>query len=102
MFAVVEIEGKQYKVSPKDVIAVEKLPNKSGDKLSFDRILVLSDGKKTTVGTPVLEGHKVEAKVVDTIRDDKVIVFKKKRRKGFQVKRGHRQVYTTIEITKIF
>jgi large subunit ribosomal protein L21 len=101
MFAVVEIEGKQYKVSPKEVLVVDKLPNKTGDKLSFDKVLVLSDDKKTSVGTPVLEGHTVEAKVVDTVRDAKVTVFKKKRRKGFQVKRGHRQPYTTIQIMKI-
>jgi len=101
MFAVVEIQGKQYKLSPKDTVTVDKLPNKVGDKVSFDKVLLYSDSKKTNIGTPALEGHRVEAKVVEHDRSDKVIVFKKKRRKGYQVKRGHRQQYTTLKIEKV-
>lgn len=101
MFAVVEIQGKQYRVSPKETITVDKLPNNVGDKVSFDSVLLLNANKKTTIGTPTLEGHTVEAKVVDHGRGDKIVVFKKKRRKGYQVKRGHRQEYTTIKIEKI-
>ncbi len=101
MFAVVEIQGKQYKLSPKDTIRVEKLPNKVGDKVNFDRVLLLSDDKKTTIGTPALEGHSVKTKVLDHGRGEKVIVFKKKRRKGYKVKRGHRQDYTTLQVEKI-
>jgi large subunit ribosomal protein L21 len=101
MFAVVEIQGKQYKLSTRQTVTVDKLPNKVGDKINFDKVLLISDSKKTTVGAPTLEGHSVEAKVVDHIRGDKVTVFKKKRRKGYQVKRGHRQEYTTLQIQKI-
>ncbi len=101
MHAIVEILGKQYKVAPKEIITVDKLPNKPGEKLTFDKVLILFDDKKTSVGSPVVGGHTVEAKVIEQIRDDKVTVFKKKRRKGYQVKRGHRQPYTTIEILKI-
>jgi len=101
MFAVVEIQGKQYKLSPKDTIRVEKLPNKVGDKVSFDTVLLISDDKKTTIGTPILDGHSVKTKVLEHGRGEKVIVFKKKRRKGYQVKRGHRQEYTTLQVDKI-
>jgi large subunit ribosomal protein L21 len=101
MFAVVEILGKQYKLSPKDTVTVDKMPNKVGDKVSFDKVLLKSDSKKTAVGAPSLEGHTVEAKVLEHGRGDRVIVFKKKRRKGYQVKRGHRQEYTTLKIEKI-
>lgn len=101
MFAVVEIHGKQYKVSPKDTVTVDKLPNKAGEKINFDSILLFSDGKKTKVGSPLLEGHTVQAKILDHGRGEKVVVFKKKRRKGYKVKRGHRQEYTTLKIEKI-
>jgi large subunit ribosomal protein L21 len=101
MFAVVEIQGKQYRLSAKDTVTVDKLPNKVGDKISFDKVLLVSDNKKTTVGAPSLDGHTVEAKVLEHIRGDKVTVFKKKRRKGYTVKRGHRQDYTTLKIEKI-
>lgn len=101
MFAVVEILGKQYKLSPKDTVTVDKLPNKIGDKVSFDKVLLMSDSKKTTVGSPSVDGHTVEAKVLEHGRGDKVIVYKKKRRKGYEVKRGHRQEYTTLKIEKI-
>lgn len=101
MFAVVEIQGKQYKVSPNDTVTVEKLPNKVGEKVSFDTVLLLSDDKKTTLGTPALSGHTVKSTVLDHGRSEKVIVFKKKRRKGYQVKRGHRQEYTTLQVEKI-
>ncbi len=101
MFAVVEIQGKQYKLSPNDTVKVDTLPNKVGDKVTFDKVILLSDDKKTTIGSPVLSGHTVTAKILDHIRDDKVVVFKKKRRKGYQVKRGHRQGYTTLQVEKI-
>lgn len=101
MFAVVEIQGKQYKLSPKDTVTVDRLPNKVGDKVSFDKVLLISDDKKTNIGTPSLDGHRVEAKVVEHGRGEKVIVFKKKRRKDYKVKRGHRQNYTTLHIEKI-
>ncbi len=101
MFAVVEIQGKQYKLSPKDTVTVDKLPNKVGDKVNFDKVLLISNDKKTDIGTPALDGHSVEAKVLEHGRGDKVTVFKKKRRKDYKVKRGHRQEYTTLQIEKI-
>ena len=101
MFAVVEIAGQQFKVSKADRIFVPLLESEVGAKITFDKVLLLGDEKKTTIGTPVIEGSRVEAKVLEHVRDDKVIVFKKKRRKGYKVRRGHRQHYTEIEITKV-
>jgi large subunit ribosomal protein L21 len=101
MFAVVEIQGKQYRVSAKDTVTVDRLPGNVGETVRFEKVLLISDGKSTTIGTPALTGHTVEAKVIEHPRSDKVIVFKKKRRKGYQVKRGHRQDYTTIRIEKV-
>ena len=101
MFAVVEIAGQQFKVSKSDRIYVPLLESEVGSRLTFDKVLLLGDEKNTKIGTPILEGSTVEAKVLEHVRDDKVIVFKKKRRKGYKVRRGHRQQYTEIEITKV-
>jgi large subunit ribosomal protein L21 len=101
MFAVVEIAGRQYTVSPDDTIVVPSLNEKTGTKLKFDRVLLLGGDKNISVGHPVVTGANVEATVVRDVRTDKVIVFKKKRRKGYRVKRGHRQGYTEVKITSI-
>jgi len=101
MFAVVEIAGQQYKVSKADRIYVPLLESEVGSKVSFEKVLLLGDDKTTKIGTPVINGSVVEAKVLEHVRDDKVTVFKKKRRKGYKVRRGHRQHYTEIEITKV-
>jgi large subunit ribosomal protein L21 len=101
MFAVVEIAGKQFKVSPKDTIKVPSLKEKSGAKLKFDRVLLIGTDKEIRVGNPVVAGATVEGTVVDHGRAEKVIVFKKKKRKGYRVKRGHRQGYTQVQITAI-
>ncbi|MDE3057285.1 MAG: 50S ribosomal protein L21 [Bacteroidota bacterium] len=101
MFAVVEIAGSQYKVNPADKLYVPKLDNEIGSSVKFDRVLLFADDKSIKVGTPVVSGASVEAKVLAHVKDEKVIVFKKKRRKGYRVKRGHRQQYTQIEITSI-
>ena len=101
MFAVVEIAGQQFKVSKADRIYVPRLESEVGAKVTFDRVLLLGDEKNTKIGAPVLTGSAVEAKILEHVRDDKVIVFKKKRRKGYKVRRGHRQQYTEIEITKV-
>ena len=101
MFAVVEIAGQQYKVSKADRIYVPLLESEVGSKVSFEKVLLLGDEKTTKIGTPVISGSVVEAKVLEHVRDDKVTVFKKKRRKGYKVRRGHRQHYTEIEITKV-
>jgi large subunit ribosomal protein L21 len=101
MFAVVEIAGQQYKVAKTDKIFVPKLESEVGAKLKFDKVLLLGDEKQTQLGTPYLSGASIEAKVLSHMKDDKVEVFKKKKRKGYRVRKGHRQQYTEIEITKV-
>ena len=101
MFAVVEIAGQQYKVSKDDKILVPKLESEVGAKVKFDKVLLLGDEKQTKLGTPYLSGSSIEAKVLSHMKDDKVEVFKKKKRKGYRVHKGHRQQYTEIEITKV-
>ena len=101
MNAVVEISGKQFKVSKDSKLYVHRLDAKEGSKVSFENVLLLDNGKKLIVGTPNVQGASVEAKVVKHLKDDKVIVFKKKRRKGYRVKNGHRQAITEIEISDI-
>ena len=101
MNAVVEISGKQFKVSKDSKLYVHRLDAKEGSKVSFENVLLLDNGKKLIVGTPNVQGASVEAKVVKHLKDDKVIVFKKKRRKGYRVKNGHRQALTEIIIEKV-
>jgi large subunit ribosomal protein L21 len=101
MFAVVEIAGKQFKVSPNETISVPSLNEKPGTKVKFDRVLLLGGDQTITVGHPLVAGASVQAEVVGDGREDKVIVFKKKKRKGYRLKRGHRQGYTDIKITAI-
>ena len=102
MFAIVDIKGSQYKVQENDKIFVPKLKGEAGDKVTFDKVLMLSpDDKKFEIGAPLLDKKKVKATILDHVKDDKVIVFKKKRRKGYKVRKGHRQQYTQISIDKI-
>ena len=101
MNAVVEISGKQFKVAKDSKLYVHRLDAKEGSKVSFDNVLLLDNGSKVVVGTPTVTGASVEAKVVKHLKDDKVIVFKKKRRKGYKVKNGHRQALTEIIIEKV-
>lgn len=102
MYAVVEIGGHQYKVSEGDVLFVDKQSDETGQELTFDKVLLINDGDgKVTVGTPVVEGASVSATLLDNVKSDKVMVFKKKRRKGYRVKRGHRQQMSRIEIEDI-
>ncbi|HTY11865.1 MAG TPA: 50S ribosomal protein L21 [Bacteroidota bacterium] len=101
MFAVVEIGGQQYKVNPEEKLYVPKLEKEVGSSIKFDKVLLVSNDKEVKVGAPVVSGASVSAKVLAHVKDDKVIVFKKKKRKGYRVKRGHRQQYTHIEITSI-
>lgn len=101
MYAVVEIGGHQYRVSEGDVLFVDKQSDETDQKLTFDRVLLTNDDGKVTVGKPVVDGASVEATLLDNVKSDKVIVFKKKRRKGYRVKRGHRQPMSQIEINKI-
>ena len=101
MYAVVEIQGSQFKVKKDQKLFVNRIDAKEGSKVSFDNVLLVDDGKKVQVGKPNLSGTSVEAKVVAHKKDDKVIVFKKKRRKGYKVKNGHRQAITEIIIQAI-
>jgi large subunit ribosomal protein L21 len=101
MYAVVEIAGKQFKIANSDRIRVPKLDAEIGKKVEFEKVLLLADNGTVKVGNPTVEGAKVEAMVLSHGKDEKVIVFKKKRRKGYRVKRGHRQPFTEIEVSKI-
>merc|ERR1712021_281785 len=101
MYAIVEIAGQQFKVAKDQKLFVHRLTDKQGTKVSFDKVYLLDDGKKVTLGAPAITGASVEAKVVKHLKGDKVIVFKKKRRKGYRVKNGHRQSLTEILIQSI-
>ena len=101
MFAVVDIKGHQFKVLENTQYYVPKLTAEVDATLKFDSVLLFNDGKATKVGSPFLNGMAVSAKVLEHVKDDKVIIFKKKRRTGYKKKRGHRQQLTKIEITKI-
>lgn len=101
MYAVVDIAGKQFKINPNDKILIPSRSEKVGSTLKFDRVLLVGEDKQVTVGNPVVAGVSVEATVLEHMKADKVIVFKKKKRKGYRVKRGHRQGYTQVQITKL-
>lgn len=102
MFAVIKTGGKQYVVKEGDVLSVEKLNAEAGQKLLFDQVLLLEDGEQTLIGTPILEKAVVKAEVVKNYKNDKILVFKKKRRKQYRRTRGHRQPLTEIRIEKIY
>lgn len=101
MHAVIKTGGKQYRVTEGDEFNVEKLGVDKGEEVVFDQILAVGEGENLVIGRPLVEGASVKAQVVTNGRDRKVIVFKKKRRKGYQVKRGHRQHFTRVRITEI-
>ena len=100
MYAIIETGGKQYKVEQGDVVFIEKLDAQEGDTVKFDQVLAIG-GENTVIGTPVVEGASVEAKVVAQGKAKKVIVFKYKPKKGEKTKQGHRQPYTKVQIEKI-
>ena len=101
MYAIVEIAGQQFKVSKDQKVYVHHLANEEGANVSFDRVLLIDNNGAITVGAPAINGASVEAKVLKHVKGDKVIVFKKKRRKGYKVKNGHRQLFTQIVIENI-
>jgi large subunit ribosomal protein L21 len=101
MFAVVDVAGSQVKVSPSERVCVPKLAEKPGSTVTLKNVLLLATDDSVKIGTPYVKGAAVEAKVLGQRKDDKVTVFKKKKRKGYRVTRGHRQQYTEIEITSI-
>ena len=101
MFAVIRTGGKQYKVAPNDVIAVEKLAGDPGATVELAEVLMVGDGATVSTGTPLLAGASVSATLVEQRRADKIIVFKKKRRQNYRRKKGHRQYQTLLRITEI-
>ncbi len=101
MYAILDIQGQQFKVEKDKKIFVHRLPNSEGEQLTFDKVLLTEDDGKIVVGKPNVEGVKVTAKVLAHVRGDKVKVFKKKRRKGYQKLNGHRQNFTQILIEGI-
>ncbi|MDG1915084.1 MAG: 50S ribosomal protein L21 [Crocinitomix sp.] len=101
MYAIVEIAGQQFKVEKDQQIFVHRLEGNEGAKMDFDNVLLIDNDGKVNVGAPAIEGAKVSASVVRHLKGDKVIVFKKKRRKGYKKKNGHRQYLTEIKIENI-
>ncbi len=101
MFAIVEIGGKQYKVSPGDKLKVEKLEAAEGEGVNFDKVLLTADGEKVAVGSPYISGAVVEGKVVKQGRNKKIIVFKYSSKTRYRKKKGHRQYFTEVEIVAV-
>ena len=101
MYAVVNSGGKQYKVQAGDILRVEKIPGEVGSPVTFDRVLMVADGEKVSVGQPVLEDTSVKGRIVEQGKAKKIIVFKYKRRKRFRRKQGHRQQFTAVKIESI-
>lgn len=101
MFAIVEIAGKQYKVTQDAKIVTDRIPGQAGDEVEFDRVLLFADGDKVKIGKPTVRGAKVKANIEENIRGDKIIVFKKKRRKGYRKTQGHKQHFTTLRISDV-
>ena len=101
MYAIINISGKQYKVISGARIRVPKQEGETGSMVTFDQVLLIKDGDETEIGDPTLKGASVTGTIVDHGRDKKILVYKKKRRKGYQRKNGHRQWFTEIEFNKI-
>jgi len=101
MHAIIETGGKQYKVTEGDTLFIEKLASEAGENVTFDKVLAVIDGDKITVGTPVVEGAKVDASVVKNGKGKKVRVFKYTPKKGYRKRQGHRQPYTKVQIGAI-
>lgn len=101
MYAIVDIAGQQFKVEKEQKLFVHRLEGKEESKVSFEEVLLIETNEKVTIGTPVIEGAKVTAKILEHLKGDKVLVFKKKRRKGYQTLNGHRQLFTQIIIENI-
>lgn len=101
MYAIVEIAGQQFKVAKDQQIFVHRLDEKEGANVTFDNVLLIDNDGKVNVGAPVIKGASVSAKVLEHMKSDKVIVFKKKRRKGYKKKQGHRQYMTSVQISSI-
>lgn len=101
MFAIVKTGGKQYRVAPGDILRVERLPGERGDEILLDEVLLVADGDTIQVGQPLVEGARVVGEILRQGRAKKIIVFKKKRRKKYRRKQGHRQLYTAFQVREI-
>ena len=101
MYAIVEIAGQQFKVEKDQTVYVHRLQEEEGSSITIDRVLMTDNDGKVTLGAPVIEGVTVKAKVEEHLKGDKVIIFKKKRRKGYKLKKGHRQYLTKLTVTGI-
>ena len=101
MYAIVEIAGQQFKVQKDQKIFVHRLAAEAGQKLEFDRVLLVDNGGKISLGAPAIEGAKVTAEVVEHVKGDKIIILRKNRRNGYKKKNGHRQSFTSIVISDI-
>lgn len=101
MYAIIKTGGKQYRVQKDDVIEIEKLPVEAGETVTFDEVLAVNNDGEMSIGTPVVEGAKVDAEVIEQGKSDKIIVYKYKAKKDYRRKQGHRQPYTKVKITDI-
>ncbi len=101
MFSIVEQDGFQFKVSQGDVIRVPRIDAEKGSEISLQKVLMVGDGGTVKIGTPVVDGAVVKAKVIDHVKGDKVTIMKKKRRKTFKKRTGHRQLHTAVQILSI-
>jgi large subunit ribosomal protein L21 len=101
MYAIVDIAGKQFKVAKDQYIYAPKVEGEAGTSVSFDKVLLVENDGKIDIGAPAVSGVKVSGKILEHVKGDKVIIFKKKRRKGYAVKNGHRQQFTKIQIESI-
>jgi len=101
MYAIIEVAGQQFKVEKDRYIYVHRLPSAEGEELTIDRVLLVEDNGAVSVGAPTVEGAQVKAKVLEHLKGEKIIVFKKKRRKGYRRKKGHRQYLTKLQIVDI-
>jgi large subunit ribosomal protein L21 len=101
MYAIVDIAGKQFKVAKDQYIYAPKINAEAGSAVSFDKVLLVDDGGSVKIGAPTVSGITVSGKVLEHVKGNKVIVFKKKRRKGYQVRNGHRQQFTKVQIENI-
>ena len=101
MYAIVDIAGQQFKVEKDQKIFVHRLDGEAGSKMFFDKVLLIDNGKNIIIGNPLISDALISVKILSHIKGDKVIVFKKKRRKAYQIRKGHRQLFTEIQISEI-
>ena len=101
MYAIVEIAGQQFKVEKDQILNVHRVEGNEGDLISFDKVLLVDNDGKVSVGSPLVKGYKVSARIIEHLKGDKVLVFKKKKKKGYQKLNGHRQYLTKIQIGEI-